>query len=131
MTPIQPTRPTSAPARPVRPAAAPKATAPVADQAPAPRAPKPAAGVLRAAEKMKAERPRKFANPSEYKNYVIKFSGYLAGARAELTRAEKELADVRALKATADAEWRRPLDAAERALADTDRLYAAPIAEAE
>lgn len=142
MAPIQPTRPT-----PVRANARPGAAAsvdgrgrsaspleagtPVAPAAPAPRAPRPVAGTLRAAEKMKAERPRRFANPNEYKNYVIKFSGYLAGARAELARAQQELAAVRELKATADAEWRRPLDAAERSLADTDHLYAAPIAEAE
>ncbi len=135
MPPIQPSRPTLV-TRPVRPTAAVKAGAPVVAVSetaskPAPRAPKPAAGTLRATEKMKAERPKKFANPNEYKNYVIKFSGYLAGARAELARAERELADVRELKATADAEWRRPLDAAERSLADTDRLYSAPIAEAE
>src|SRR5688500_7340595 len=124
MSPVQKTQ-NANPIKVVRPtvetkAAAPKAApeAPVAKPAvepdalvrtSGPRAPKPTNVRLTALEQMEAERP-KFGTPEEYKNYVIKFAGYIKAAKNDLEIAQRSLDAEKEKEGNASAEFIKPLN---------------------
>ncbi|MDB5098817.1 MAG: hypothetical protein JWM80_3238 [Cyanobacteria bacterium RYN_339] len=92
--------------------------------------PKPTKLALNALAQMDRERP-KFHNPEDYKNYVIKFAGYKRMAQADVQAAQTELEQVQAMSATAEADYRRPLEAARADLDHAKALYQGPIDQAK
>ena len=98
----------------------------VAAPAAAPKAPNPTKLKMSALAQMQADKPN-FGNPDEYKNYVIKFAGYIRDAKDELEVANRTLDAEKQKEADASAEYAKPLNAAKKVLDDTHALYQGPI----
>lgn len=92
----------------------------------APRTPNPTKTKLTALAQMAADKP-KFGNPDEYKNYVIKFAGYIRDAKDELEVANRALESEKSKEADASAEFSKPLNAAKKVFEDTHALYQGTI----
>lgn len=101
-------------------------TVSVAAPAGAPHAPNPSKTKLSALAQMQADKPN-FNNPDEYKNYVIKFAGYIKDAKDELEVANRALDAEKQKESDASAEYIKPLNAAKKVFQDTHDLYQAPI----
>jgi chromosome segregation ATPase len=92
----------------------------------APRTPSPTKTKLSALAQMQADKP-KFGNPDEYKNYVIKFSGYIRDAKDEHEVANRALEAEKQKESDASAEYSKPLNAAKKVYEDTHNLYQGTI----
>lgn len=114
--------------RPVAPAPVVARSVRVSDK-PVPKAVSPKLP-LAAQAQMDRERP-KFKTPEDYKNYVIKFAGYKRVAQQDVQAAQTELEQVQALMQTAEADYRRPLEAARADLDHARTLYQGPVDQAK
>jgi chromosome segregation ATPase len=114
------------PVKAVAPAAKPAVAKTVSVASDAPRTPNPTKAKLSALAQMQADKPS-FGNPDEYKNYVIKFAGYIKDARDEHEIANRALEAEKAKEADASAEYSKPLNAAKKVYEDTHALYQGAI----
>jgi hypothetical protein len=71
--------------------------------------------------------PTKFDSPETYQNYVKKLGAYISSAKSDLAEAQSGLDAETQAKNDADAEFGKPLRAAQKVLNDTQSLFQAPI----